>query len=166
MLWEAALPPCLCAIAACVVYITMRSENLWDVFLQSIIGKLYVISLFVILNGRHDLKREPPHHSQSAGIARFWASGAMPEVRVHLTSVGDQVEDSDMDLTPTIEQSVMHAQMQCRENDKPGAKDDLELGSERRSAAEISSMIELSSLSDRGQSVLRRSTVSNEPYSP
>lgn len=24
-------------------------ENLWDVFLQSILGKLYVISLFVIL---------------------------------------------------------------------------------------------------------------------
>lgn len=70
MLWEAALPPCICAIAACAVYVTMvrvgtihscqaialltrwcmqRSENLWDVFLQSIIGKLYVISLFVIL---------------------------------------------------------------------------------------------------------------------
>lgn len=57
----------------------------------------------------------------------------------------------------------MRVQMQRRENDKPGAKDDLELGSERRSAA---SMIELSSLSDRGQSVLRRSTVSIEPYSP
>lgn len=68
-----------------------------------------------------------------------------------------------MDLTPTTEHSAMHAQMQRRENDKPGAKDDLELGSERRSAA---SMIELSSLSDRGQSVLRRSTVSIEPYSP
>lgn len=29
MLWEAALPPCICAIAACVVYITMvRVENI------------------------------------------------------------------------------------------------------------------------------------------
>lgn len=35
-------------------------------------------------NGRHDLKRDPPHHSQSAGIAQYWASGAMPEVRVHV----------------------------------------------------------------------------------
>ncbi|KAH8117655.1 hypothetical protein DFH11DRAFT_1576462 [Phellopilus nigrolimitatus] len=51
MMWEAALPPCACAVAACIIYREMSKENLWDVFFQSILGKLYVISLFVILWG-------------------------------------------------------------------------------------------------------------------
>jgi len=111
MLWEAALPPAACAIATCVVYITMSLDNLWDIFLQSILGKLYVISLFVTLNGRADLKNLPlsinTQGDQSPGLTRYWVPGV--EGRVHLTTIVDRVDSpdssllgqSDVELTPT-----------------------------------------------------------------
>ncbi|THH29025.1 hypothetical protein EUX98_g5160 [Antrodiella citrinella] len=52
LIWEAAVPPCACAIIAVVTYLTMVNENWWDLMFQAILGKLYVISLFVTLNGR------------------------------------------------------------------------------------------------------------------
>ncbi|OCB89639.1 hypothetical protein A7U60_g3115 [Sanghuangporus baumii] len=103
MVWEAAVPPCACAIVACAVYITMSQDNLWDVFLQSILGKLYVISLFVILNGRADLKRPLPAPTQSTRMSRYWANDAPFQFRVDLTSVVDLQAQSDMEMTPTTD---------------------------------------------------------------
>jgi len=48
-IWEAALPPAVCAVIAMIVYLTRSSHDFWTVFLQGILGKLYVISLFVVL---------------------------------------------------------------------------------------------------------------------
>jgi hypothetical protein len=47
-IWEAAVPPCVAAIVACIVYLTTAHTNFWDVFFQLILGHLYVISMFVI----------------------------------------------------------------------------------------------------------------------
>ena len=67
MIWEAALPPCVCAILTVVTYLTLVQslsytfdnpfelwclqvdDNYWDLTFQAILGKLYVISLFVTL---------------------------------------------------------------------------------------------------------------------
>ncbi|KAL5528947.1 hypothetical protein ACEPAG_4921 [Sanghuangporus baumii] len=106
MVWEAAVPPCACAIIACAVYITMSQGNLWDVFLQSILGKLYVISLFVILNGRADLKRWLPTSTQSTRMSRYWANDTPFQFRVDLTSVVDLQAHSDMEMTPTTDASL------------------------------------------------------------
>ena len=69
MVWEAAVPPCVCAVLVVVTYLTLvrhfsifliapethgRSQvnkNYWDLMFQAILGKLYVISLFVTLYG-------------------------------------------------------------------------------------------------------------------
>ncbi|KAK7676223.1 hypothetical protein QCA50_020802 [Cerrena zonata] len=58
MVWEAAVPPCVCAILAVVTYLTLVNKNYWDLMFQAILGKLYVISLFVTLNGRAALAME------------------------------------------------------------------------------------------------------------
>ncbi|KLO13114.1 hypothetical protein SCHPADRAFT_890298 [Schizopora paradoxa] len=55
-IWEAALPPAVCATVAMVVYLTRNSHDYWIVFLQGILGKLYVISLFAVLNARSKIK--------------------------------------------------------------------------------------------------------------
>ncbi|KAI1785646.1 hypothetical protein LXA43DRAFT_953550 [Ganoderma leucocontextum] len=59
LIWEAALPPCVCAILTVVTYLTVVNENYWDLTFQAILGKLYVISLFVTLNGRAELQGGP-----------------------------------------------------------------------------------------------------------
>ncbi|KAI5119581.1 hypothetical protein M0805_006466 [Coniferiporia weirii] len=107
MMWEAAVPPCACAIAACIVYISMSMENLWDVFCQSILGKLYVISLFVILNGSADLRRAAPI-TPSAGMTKYWITDVRAEFRVHLTSEIDLQDDTDAatELTPTTDSTL------------------------------------------------------------
>lgn len=69
--WEAAVPPCACAVVAVATYVALVSliywtnlhsitaqtlftcvqlnSNYWDLTFQSILGKLYVISLYVTL---------------------------------------------------------------------------------------------------------------------
>ncbi|KAH9037584.1 hypothetical protein EDB84DRAFT_1655336 [Lactarius hengduanensis] len=54
--WESAIPPCTCALAALIA--SMRGApfvSYWAILLQTILGKLYVISLFVTLEGRAKL---------------------------------------------------------------------------------------------------------------
>ncbi|KAH9970359.1 hypothetical protein BGW80DRAFT_1330006 [Lactifluus volemus] len=54
--WESALPPCACAIAALIATVHGGPfVSYWAVFLQVILGKLYVISLFVTLETRAKL---------------------------------------------------------------------------------------------------------------
>ncbi|CAL1703152.1 unnamed protein product [Somion occarium] len=57
LIWEAAVPPAACAIVVVVTYLTIVNDNYWDLMFQAILGKLYVISLFVTLNGRADLAK-------------------------------------------------------------------------------------------------------------
>ncbi|KAI8974216.1 hypothetical protein BD414DRAFT_184490 [Trametes punicea] len=59
MIWEAALPPCICAVLTVLMYLTLVNVDYWDLTFQAILGKLYVISLFVTLNGRADLQDAP-----------------------------------------------------------------------------------------------------------
>ncbi|KAH9939435.1 hypothetical protein B0H21DRAFT_756903 [Amylocystis lapponica] len=59
LVWEAAVPPCVCAIITAVTYCTSVNHNYWDLAFQSMLGKLYVISLFVTLNGRAELRNVP-----------------------------------------------------------------------------------------------------------
>lgn len=59
LVWEAAVPPCACAIVTTVTYATLVNYNYWDLAFQAVLGKLYVISLFVTLNGRAELANAP-----------------------------------------------------------------------------------------------------------
>ncbi|KAI0648505.1 hypothetical protein C8Q79DRAFT_1008821 [Trametes meyenii] len=59
LIWEAALPPCICAVLTVITYVTLVDICYWDLTFQAILGKLYVISLFVTLNGRADLQDGP-----------------------------------------------------------------------------------------------------------
>ncbi|KDQ53517.1 hypothetical protein JAAARDRAFT_427087 [Jaapia argillacea MUCL 33604] len=55
--WESALPPSCCAVIAFVTYVTTVNVSFWDLTFQAILGKLYVLSLFVTLNGRAELTK-------------------------------------------------------------------------------------------------------------
>ena len=46
--WEAALPPCVCALIAAITH-PITASNPWDLAFQTVLGKLYVIALFVTL---------------------------------------------------------------------------------------------------------------------
>ncbi|KAI0269531.1 hypothetical protein BGY98DRAFT_300882 [Russula aff. rugulosa BPL654] len=51
--WEAAVPPCACAIAALIVCaLSAPIISNWGIMLQAVLGKLYPISLFMTLEGR------------------------------------------------------------------------------------------------------------------
>jgi len=58
LIWEAAIPPTLCALVTLVTYLTQVNQNYWNLAFQAVLGKLYVISLFVSLNGRADLQQQ------------------------------------------------------------------------------------------------------------
>ncbi|OJT01994.1 hypothetical protein TRAPUB_7528 [Trametes pubescens] len=71
MIWEAALPPCICAVLTVLTYLTLVDKNYWDLTFQAILGKLYVISLFVTLNGRADLQDGPVPGFSTNRISNF-----------------------------------------------------------------------------------------------
>ncbi|KAI9448972.1 hypothetical protein BJY52DRAFT_1192966 [Lactarius psammicola] len=55
VVWQSALPPTLCTICLCVLYVqysTVRQKTLqyWLTVIQAMIGKLYVLSLFYMIN--------------------------------------------------------------------------------------------------------------------
>ncbi|KAH9000594.1 hypothetical protein EDB86DRAFT_3075068 [Lactarius hatsudake] len=57
IVWQSALPPTLCAICLTVFYVqysTVRptKTQLWSTVIQAAIGKLYVLSLFYMINAR------------------------------------------------------------------------------------------------------------------
>ncbi|KLO13103.1 hypothetical protein SCHPADRAFT_940674 [Schizopora paradoxa] len=65
-LWEAVIPPSVCAIIGMAVFLTRGNHDFWEIFVQGCVGKLYVISLFTVLNGRPTtLGAELPTHSSS-----------------------------------------------------------------------------------------------------
>ncbi|KAH9984461.1 hypothetical protein BJV77DRAFT_182305 [Russula vinacea] len=54
--WESAVPPCTCAFAAMIAGAAGgKVISDWAIMLQAILGKLYLISLFVSLEGRASL---------------------------------------------------------------------------------------------------------------
>ncbi|KAH9077733.1 hypothetical protein EDB83DRAFT_1509094 [Lactarius deliciosus] len=57
IVWQSALPPTFCTICLSVFYVlysTMRQTNvqIWSTVIQATIGKLYVLSLFYMINAR------------------------------------------------------------------------------------------------------------------
>ncbi|OCH83990.1 hypothetical protein OBBRIDRAFT_458786 [Obba rivulosa] len=74
LIWEAALPPCICAIMTTVTYLALVNDNYWDLAFQAILGKLYVISLFVTLNGRAELQDHVPGISTGHISNVAWAT--------------------------------------------------------------------------------------------
>ncbi|KAF8267582.1 hypothetical protein EI94DRAFT_1730101 [Lactarius quietus] len=79
--WESAVPPCACALAAFIA--CMRGApfvSYWAVMLQTILGKLYVISLFVTLEGRAKLADATvlthfPTVTNRSRLDRTWSVG-------------------------------------------------------------------------------------------
>ncbi|KAH9060676.1 hypothetical protein EDB87DRAFT_573725 [Lactarius vividus] len=65
IVWQSALPPTLCAICVSVLYIqytTVRQDQLqlWMPVIQQMIGKLYVLSLFYMINA------QPPQQAEQS----------------------------------------------------------------------------------------------------
>lgn len=58
LIWESAVPPCLCAILTVIIYLKLGHLNYWDLMFHAVLGKLYVMSLFITLNGRAKLAAE------------------------------------------------------------------------------------------------------------
>ncbi|TCD62508.1 hypothetical protein EIP91_006782 [Steccherinum ochraceum] len=89
LIWEAAVPPCVCAVIAVVTYLTMVpismqspvNMNWWDLMFQAILGKLYVISLFVTLNGKATLAETV--HSTNDGLTRAaWVTDTPLQINI------------------------------------------------------------------------------------
>jgi hypothetical protein len=49
IIWEAVLPPSICALVTVITYLTVVNVGMWPLMFQSILSPLYVISLFVTL---------------------------------------------------------------------------------------------------------------------
>ncbi|KAH8988356.1 hypothetical protein EDB92DRAFT_1031495 [Lactarius akahatsu] len=65
IVWQSALPPTLCAICVSVLYIQYTSVRqdqlqLWMPVIQQMIGKLYVLSLFYMINAQLPQSAERP----------------------------------------------------------------------------------------------------------
>ncbi|KAF8486935.1 hypothetical protein DFH94DRAFT_7955 [Russula ochroleuca] len=64
--WQAVIPPCVCAVALLIKYVTFTQahpgkQQMWYAAIQAMLGKLYVLSLYFTLNNRMDLAtNEPP----------------------------------------------------------------------------------------------------------
>jgi hypothetical protein len=57
LVWQSALPPTLCTVCVCVIYVQFgisHQEDLeyWPKVIQAMIGKLYVLSLFYMINAQ------------------------------------------------------------------------------------------------------------------
>ncbi|KAH8117656.1 hypothetical protein DFH11DRAFT_1038602 [Phellopilus nigrolimitatus] len=75
---EAAIPPCICAIAVMCAYVTSSEENFWDIFVQIIMGKVYCICFLAVLNGRDQLRSMPEtSFHTSSPIPGFAQTGTM-----------------------------------------------------------------------------------------
>jgi len=64
VVWQAAIPPCLCAIALVIKYMVFTETHPgqpqeWYGAIQAMLGKLYILSLFYTLNNRMDFTRRP-----------------------------------------------------------------------------------------------------------
>lgn len=64
VVWQAAIPPGLCAIALMIKYMTFTETHPgqpqeWYGAIQAMLGKLYILSLFYTLNNRMDFTRRP-----------------------------------------------------------------------------------------------------------
>ncbi|KAN0109842.1 hypothetical protein V8E52_008948 [Russula decolorans] len=71
--WESAVPPCTCAIATLIVCaLSAPVISSWGLMLQTVLGKLYLISLFVTLEGRAQLAQvtDRTHFPTLTGASR------------------------------------------------------------------------------------------------
>ncbi|ETW85086.1 hypothetical protein HETIRDRAFT_448320 [Heterobasidion irregulare TC 32-1] len=119
--WEAAIPPCACAVTALVTYFTLVNVNYWDLTFQAILGKLYVISLFVTLNGRADIDAQRSHFPTFSNII---SPTTGPSIRLSNTRPPEFVAARP---SGTISFSSVH-QTPTSDVETEGSQDDLERG--------------------------------------
>ncbi|KAH9176218.1 hypothetical protein EDB89DRAFT_1942382 [Lactarius sanguifluus] len=65
VIWQAAIPPGLCAVAFVIKYMVFTEthpglQQKWYGTIQAMLGKLYILSLFYTLNNRMDFTHRPP----------------------------------------------------------------------------------------------------------
>ncbi|KZT22034.1 hypothetical protein NEOLEDRAFT_710179 [Neolentinus lepideus HHB14362 ss-1] len=108
--WEAALLPSVCAITTVVTYMKLVDYNFWDLFFQAVLGKFYVISLFVTLNGRADLRRKP-QESFLANLSNL--------TQMHPLS-GQEIR---IEMDRSREQTHAEHRCTCMNRDKPARTD-------------------------------------------
>ncbi|KAH9021107.1 hypothetical protein EDB83DRAFT_2320525 [Lactarius deliciosus] len=65
VVWQAAIPPGLCAVALVIKYMVFTEthpgqQQKWYGTIQAMLGKLYILSLFYTLNNRMDFTHRPP----------------------------------------------------------------------------------------------------------
>ncbi|KAH8106414.1 hypothetical protein DFH11DRAFT_1237358 [Phellopilus nigrolimitatus] len=68
VIWEAALPPCVCSIITTIMYFDKRQSSFWNLMFQEVLGQLYVISFFVTVYVPHSAPLQPPRTVLSASV--------------------------------------------------------------------------------------------------
>ncbi|KAI0029776.1 hypothetical protein K488DRAFT_88403 [Vararia minispora EC-137] len=124
VVWEAAVPPTACAMVSVVMYIFLRNTNFWDLTFQSVIGKLYVMSLLITLCARASISLEvdqlpthfptisdggPPHSFDVHASALFAGSGSVPS-RLQVASAAAEplmpLGAPQKPVSPTLESQI------------------------------------------------------------
>jgi hypothetical protein len=99
IVWQSALPPTLCAICLCVLYIRFaterkKSSQYWLTVIQAMIGKLYVLSLFYMINAQPLQSDRLP----SAFISTLTVPADVMYPRSRGTRGGDITRDLSQDM--------------------------------------------------------------------
>ncbi|KAI0373117.1 hypothetical protein BV20DRAFT_1050036 [Pilatotrama ljubarskyi] len=104
LIWEAALPPCVCAVLTVLTYLTLVDKNYWDLTFQAILGKLYVISLFVTLNGRANLQNGPvPGLSTNRISNLLWSSPIRVDIPTDIERGGVSTRNTQADDASAVD---------------------------------------------------------------
>ncbi|KAI0316419.1 hypothetical protein OF83DRAFT_254745 [Amylostereum chailletii] len=85
--WEAAVPPCVVAFVSMIIYVATPRNFPWGVMLQTILGKLYVMSLLITLNNRTEISsvfaQNRTHFPTAASSMNIEWNGGLPADVTH-----------------------------------------------------------------------------------
>ncbi|KAI0321328.1 hypothetical protein OF83DRAFT_346193 [Amylostereum chailletii] len=106
--WQAAAPPCVCAIVACSLYMWIsftHARSFWDVPFLSFPGKLYVSSLYVNLQSGSIFEVARPGIDQALAIGNSTA-GISTQGGIETTIYMERSSDSRVESQFTSKESV------------------------------------------------------------
>ncbi|KAH8993160.1 hypothetical protein EDB92DRAFT_1944757 [Lactarius akahatsu] len=98
VVWQAAIPPGLCAVALVIKYMVFTEthpgqQQKWYGTIQAMLGKLYILSLFYTLNNRMDFTHRPPvTYASTVDPPSLESAGSPTQRRVYSVHFPDTEE--------------------------------------------------------------------------
>ncbi|KAH9019811.1 hypothetical protein EDB85DRAFT_2153461 [Lactarius pseudohatsudake] len=98
VVWQAAIPPGLCAVALVIKYMVFTETHpgqqvKWYGTIQAMLGKLYILSLFYTLNNRMDFTHRPPvTYASTVDPPSLESAGSPAQRRVYSVHFPDTEE--------------------------------------------------------------------------